>query len=43
MLRLELDFETFWLHFKGSVHCTSLPCVISTEPVTRNHNMYMGP
>lgn len=43
VLRLELDFETFWLHFKGSVHCTSLPHVISTEPVTRSHNMDRGP
>lgn len=42
-LRLELDFETFWLHFKGWVHCTSLPHVVSTEPVIRSPNMYMGP
>lgn len=42
VLRLELDFETFWLHFKGSVHCTSLPHVKSAELVSRSHNMYMG-
>lgn len=34
VLRLELDFETFWLHFKGWVHCTSLLHIVNTEPVT---------
>lgn len=42
MLRLDLDYEAFWLHFKGLVHCISLPHVISTEPGTRSHNIYMG-
>jgi len=32
VLKLELDLETFLLHFKGSIHCTSLPHVICTEP-----------
>lgn len=41
-LRLKLDFEIFWLHFKGWGHCTSLPHVVSIESVTRSHNMYRG-
>lgn len=43
VLRLELDFETFWPHFKGLVHYTLLSHVISTEPVARSPNMYKGP
>lgn len=40
MLRLELDYETFWLHCKGLVHYTSLPHVISTEPATQSCDIH---
>lgn len=43
-LRLELDFETFWLHFKGWICCTSLPHIVNTVTGhNMSHNMPVGP
>lgn len=43
VLRLELEYETFWLHYEYSVPYTCLFCVVSTEPVTSSNNIHMGP
>lgn len=43
VLRLELEYGTFWLHCEYSVPHTRLSCVVSTEPVTRSNNIHMSP